>query len=225
MAEANQRKAVVITGVEAVVMLALALYLLRRFAAPQVPWWVRVCVLFGWLLGFSGVLLLPLDLAITRLSSSNASTISGDGDSSTSGTLVQYWEGMFWASAVMAYGVFPLLKGVVSSGAFSCGGKLRDSIRKSLISYLVLLAVAVAVLVWVKLAGLTMAAFLGFVMALSNIYGLLLIIVLMSYGFVDVPRYFWNLGDYPRMLRRLQLQVGAFFFFCMDGIIVSHHCA
>ena len=194
--EESQHKLAAITAIEGAGLTFLTLYLLRRFASPAVPWWVLLFVLSGWLLGFSGALLLPLDLAFTK-----------SNDLFSSNALVEYWEGMFWTSTVMANAVFPLLKGVVSSGAFSCGGKLRDSLRKSLIFYVVVVCIGAAALVWVWLSGQTMTAFLGFIMALSNIYGLLLIIVLMSYGFVDVPRYLWHLGDYPRRLRWLQSQV------------------
>jgi len=209
--EQSQHKLAAITAVEAATLIVFTLYLLRRFASPAVPWWVLVFVFFGWLLGLSGVLLLPLDLAFTK-----------SNDLFSSESLIRFWEGMFWTTAVMAYAILPLLKGVVSSGAFSCAGKVRASLKANFTFYAVAVGIGIAALVWVWLSGQTMSAFLGFIMALSNIYGLLLLIVLMSYGFVDVPRYLWRMGDYSSRLRALQLQVSIQIVCSPDATCRSH---
>ena len=193
----TQQWLVTVTGIESAVLFLLTAYLLHRFASRVTPWWVKGSVFIGWFLGFSLVLMLPLDLAFTK-SNSNRSSLG----------MVWFWETNFWASTVMAYVIFPLSKGIVSSGAFTFPGKVRDALCSSLAFYVVILVVGAVTLGWVIATGLTMDVFLGFVMALSNIYGLLLITVLMSYGLVEVPRHLWKVGNYSQRLRALHLKVG-----------------
>ena len=193
--EVHQRL-VIFVIIEAVTLLLLVGYLLRRFAVPSTPWWVKLPVYVGWVLGSSMVLLLPLDVALTD------SDIEYDKN-----LVIQIWKADFWAASVMAYACFPLLKGVAASGAFTFCGKVRQSIYGSLLFYVVAIVIGIAALVWVWFSGLTTDAFLGFVMSLANIYALLLITLLLSYGLVDIPRHLWMLGDYQRYLRSLQLQV------------------
>ena len=48
---------------------------------------------------------------------------------------------------------------------------------------------------------------IGFTMAMSNTYGILLITVLMGNGVVGLPRRLWRLADTSIELHRLYLQV------------------
>jgi hypothetical protein len=191
-----QNQLVWVTLAEAGALALVTLYLLRRFSARSTSWWVALSVFAGWFLGFSGMLVLPLDIAFTQ-----------SNDLVSSQPLVRFWEASFWITTIFAYALFPLLKGIVASGAFTCAGKVRQSLWGNIVFYVVALTVVGVALVWVWVADLPMNAVVGFVMALSNIYGLLLITVLLSFGLVDTPRYLWMLGDYPRQLRRLHLQV------------------
>ena len=193
----EHQRLLIFVMIEAITLLLFVGYLLRRFAVPSTPWWVKLAVYVGWVLGSSMVLLLPLDVALTD------SDIDYD-----KGLVIQIWKADFWAASVMAYVCFPFLKGVASSGAFTFCGKVRQSIYGSLLFYVVAAVIGIAALVWVWFSGLTTDAFLGFVMSLANIYALLLITLLLSYGLVDIPRHLWMLGDYQRYLRSLQLQVG-----------------
>lgn len=43
----------------------------------------------------------------------------------------------------------------------------------------------------------------AYIMALSNSWGLILVVIFMGYGMVDVPRRLWHKGDNARELRRI----------------------
>eukprot|EP00612_Vaucheria_litorea_P002644 CAMPEP_0171458550 /NCGR_PEP_ID=MMETSP0945-20130129/4184_1 /TAXON_ID=109269 /ORGANISM="Vaucheria litorea, Strain CCMP2940" /LENGTH=102 /DNA_ID=CAMNT_0011984381 /DNA_START=325 /DNA_END=630 /DNA_ORIENTATION=- len=43
----------------------------------------------------------------------------------------------------------------------------------------------------------------GFILAWTNTYGLILIVLLMGYGLVEVPRQLWLKSDKEKLLRKL----------------------
>lgn len=202
-----QSKMLWITAIEIIILLSITAYLLWRFSARNTPWWVNIGVFVGWTLGFSGILLLPLDITFTQ-----------SNDQESSSTLITFWQVSFWTTTSLAYIVFPLLRGIVTSGSFTCSGKMRASLCQNLLFYLVASVVVGIALVWVWTSGLSLDFFVGIIMALSNIYGLLLLIVLLSYGLIDTPRYLWLLGDHARQLKKLQINVGFHTCICMHKI-------
>ena len=48
--------------------------------------------------------------------------------------------------------------------------------------------------------------FRGFMMSAANIYGLILIILLLGYGIVEVPRKLWEDANPHKSLRRLEFR-------------------
>jgi hypothetical protein len=50
-------------------------------------------------------------------------------------------------------------------------------------------------------------ALMGFMMAMTNTYGLVIVIVLMGNGLVSIPRRLWEMGSTPNELLRLYMLV------------------
>ena len=51
-------------GVEGALLLMLTLYLLLRYAHKDAGWFVKFITFIGWMLGFSIITILPLDIYI-----------------------------------------------------------------------------------------------------------------------------------------------------------------
>lgn len=59
---------------------------------------------------------------------------------------------------------------------------------------------------------------IAFLMALSNAWGIFLIIFLLGYGLVAVPKHTLKLSDYETRLRYLEWQAGE----CYDHLMASN---
>jgi hypothetical protein len=55
-------------------------------------------------------------------------------------------------------------------------------------------------------------ALMGFMMAMTNTYGLMIVIVLMGNGLVSIPRRLWEMGSTPNELVRLYMMVRTEYF-------------
>jgi uncharacterized membrane protein len=85
-----------------------------------------------------------------------------------------------------------------------------DAVYRLLIAGLIAIVAAVIYIVYlVSTSGGTFSQVIGFVMAMGNTYGVLLITLLMGNGLVALPMYLWRLGDVDRGLRELYLSVRA----------------
>ena len=51
-------------------------------------------------------------------------------------------------------------------------------------------------------------ALVGFMMAMANTYGLIIVIVLMGNGLIALPRRMWELGNTSEELVRMYMLVG-----------------
>jgi len=83
-----------------------------------------------------------------------------------------------------------------------------DSVYNLIFSgILAVLAGVIYIIYLVSTSGGTFSQVIGFVMAMGNTYGVLLITLLMGNGLVALPMHLWRLGDIERGLRELYLSV------------------
>ena len=94
---------------------------------------------------------------------------------------------------MLTWAVIPVLQGYAISGAFTILGRLRSSLKRLWLFYLVIGALAGAGVLAALAAGrLQLATLPALVFTLSNTYGLVVIIALLGYGLVEIPRIFWR---------------------------------
>jgi len=184
-------------------------YFLRKYAHPNVglPFYVTVYV--AYFLGIGGTILLPIDIAFTDGevndldgnidgTSTEASDSSSSTDLGAASPLRTVWVISYWVTWVIAWIAVPLLQEFWAAGEFTFKAKLRASLRANCISISVGAIVGVVVVIWVAAQSEDPGAVL---MAVSNFYALILIVLLMSYGMVDVPRSFWKASSPEKELR------------------------
>jgi len=86
--------------------------------------------------------------------------------------------------------------------------QLRDALYQNLVFYICAgIAGIVYIFYMVVARSGSPSEVIGFLMAMGNTYGVLLIIVLMGNGLVALPRRLWQLGNAERELVRLYLLV------------------
>ena len=87
------------------------------------------------------------------------------------------------------------------AGEFTLKSRLKTAIYRHVRLFVIMGSVGIVLLIYLLIAGkLEMAHLPAFLMALSNCWGLFLIIVLLGYGLVAIPRTLWYKGDCHRML-------------------------
>ena len=92
---------------------------------------------------------------------------------------------------------FPIISGLASVGEFHVTGKLRQCILRNLIMYAILILILIGMVIFLhhyKVIN-NQADFWAFIKCLSNLYGLSLIMGLMGYGLVEIPRKYFLQSD------------------------------
>ncbi|KAF9966985.1 hypothetical protein BGZ70_000525 [Mortierella alpina] len=119
--------------------------------------------------------------------------------------LVAAWRTLYWSSFALTWVMIPLLQAYTQSGEFTVMKKFRSAVRYNIIYQLIIGTIALIGLVGVIYVQGT-SNLRAYVMALSNSWGLVLVVIFMGYGMVDVPRRLWHKGDNSRELRRISFK-------------------
>jgi len=112
----QDKSTAVFLGIQFVIIALLCLFLVRYFAAKEISWDVQLTCYVSWVLGFSGVLLLPYDI----------STVLGSTNDDHANSLVRGWSFIYWSTFVLAWIILPLQLEYHNSGCFSFKEKVKD---------------------------------------------------------------------------------------------------
>ena len=115
-------------------------------------------------------------------------------------TMEIVWNLFYWITFFMCWAVLPFLSEYVAAGEFTTKGKVYRSIINNLIFYAIAAVFFLIFLIYLYLKGTFKdLALKGFIIALSNAWGLLLIIVFLSHGLVSVPKHFFARTNLDKM--------------------------
>uniref|UniRef100_A0A8C4ZK72 LMBR1 domain containing 2b n=1 Tax=Gadus morhua TaxID=8049 RepID=A0A8C4ZK72_GADMO len=178
-------------GLEIVVVFFLALFLLHRYGDFRKQ---QRMVLFGtllaWYLCFLIVFILPLD--VTTVS---AHTVPKPCYQPWSyvpdGVMPVFWRVVYWTSQCLTWLLLPFMQSYARSGGFSIGGKVKTALIENAIYYGTYLLIFGSLLIyvavhpeWYELQTIGITA--------ANTWGLFLLVLLLGYGLVEIPRSYWN---------------------------------
>ncbi|KAG0373070.1 hypothetical protein BGX24_012181 [Mortierella sp. AD032] len=169
-------------------------------------WYVSLIAYVSWFFPFSIVVLVPLDLASTLFRGCKAEEECNEPLMYVSSEfLVGAWRTIYWCSFALTWVLIPLLQAYTQSGEFTVMKRFRSAVRYNIIYQLIVGSIALLGLVflWYAKAPSNLRAY---IMALSNSWGLVLVVIFMGYGMVDVPRRLWHKGDNARELRRISFK-------------------
>ncbi|KAG7386240.1 LMBR1 domain-containing protein 2 [Phytophthora boehmeriae] len=183
-------------------LLGFTWWLLDHYKDSKVPGVVHGAVFVSWVLGFLGLLLLPMDLATNGLTTNPHSTTNVANEDSSLHTFLMGWRLLYWLTFAMSWVGLPFLVEFRQNGEFELDKRVIGSLKRLVFHWTVLSgALCVVALYLIFVDHLSLYGVLGLAMAASNTYGLLWIIALLGYGLVDIPRRFWE-----RRLDGVQLQ-------------------
>lgn len=185
----------------------------------------------GYFLGFFLLVLMPLDVGATSYLSCLNSTNASDPLTNTSKCqrpfnfvepeiLKALWSFIYWTSFVCTWVVYPFMTSYVFSGEFRFFGKVKASFKENVIFYGVGLVVGVVVFVIIFLMVKAEKAYgdtdtimliLHGAKTTGNLFGLAMLICLLGYGFIFVPRSYWRMGDRNLVLQHAQSKLAQYY--------------
>lgn len=198
--------------------------LLRRMPVKGTSLAVKLDVAVAWVAALSILLLVPLDIADTfsaanegegsngtaplNATSSSASAVFADPilphasvwdpvreATATQRVLSVCWEVVYWYCFVAMMTILPFHQEFADSGAFTRWERTKWSLRQNALFLLFAGSCgAFGILVLLASHRLTVDSLLGFAIAASNAFGLCLVLLLLGYGLVDLPRKIWRLA-------------------------------
>jgi len=105
------------------------------------------------------------------------------------------WRVVYWSSQFLTWLVLPLMQSFSQAGEFTVWGKLKSSLWDNMIFYTSYLFIAIILLIYIALQPdlhLDWPKLKAIAAAASNTWGLFLLVFMMGYGLVEVPRELWH---------------------------------
>lgn len=208
-------------GLEIVFVFFLALFLLHRYGDfKKQHRLVIVGTLLAWYLCFLIVFILPLDVSTTiynRCKHAAANSSPPENNSTTGvyaatpapsqhpcfkpwsyipdGIMPIFWRVVYWTSQFLTWILLPFMQSYARSGGFSITGKIKTALIENAIYYGTYLLIFGAFLIYVAVnphLHLEWNQLQTIGIAAANTWGLFLLVLLLGYGLVEIPRSYWN---------------------------------
>ncbi|CAF1481913.1 unnamed protein product, partial [Adineta ricciae] len=122
------------------------------------------------------------------------------------------WQVVFWTSQVLTWYleplILPLMQSFRETGEFSIKGKIRYTIKANLIFYGTLLLLFIILVIYVA-TKVTMdsSSFTATLVAASTTWGLFLLVLMLGYGLIQVPKNIYNHSRTSYMLAHTQFKL------------------
>nr|CDP97965.2 Bm2824 [Brugia malayi] len=179
---------------------------------------VTISTFIGWFFSFIIIFILPLDIAIvTQLSVKKDLNVINITDAVCrkpigfvpNYVLLRLWRIVYWTAQLLTWIVLPLMQNYSDAGDFSSLGKLRSAIYSNAIYYGTYLAVFFMLMIYAAVKGVVLNAehLKVILISASNTWGLFLLVVLLGYGLIEVPRQFWQMGSRDYRLNKTYFDI------------------
>uniref|UniRef100_A0A673N8P1 LMBR1 domain-containing protein 2-B n=1 Tax=Sinocyclocheilus rhinocerous TaxID=307959 RepID=A0A673N8P1_9TELE len=183
-------------GIEIVVVFFLALFLLHRYGDFKKQ---QRMVLFGtllaWYLCFLIVFILPLDVSTVNIASSVSPAIILKGS--------YYAFSLFQLYVYVSRLLLPFMQSYARSGGFSITGKIKTALIENAIYYGTYLFIFGSLLIYVAVHPqwhLSWYELQTIGITAANTWGLFLLVLLLGYGLVEIPRSYWEASRQGHLL-------------------------
>ncbi|XP_013184506.1 LMBR1 domain-containing protein 2 homolog isoform X2 [Amyelois transitella] len=168
---------------------------------------VTVSVLIAWYFSFVIMFILPLDITYTIQRSQENVTQLGNESTTLAPPLIdpdqQSWKNIFpnlwrvvyWTSQCLTWLIMPMMQSYSKAGDFTVKGKLKSALVDNAIYYGSYLFICGILLIYIALkpdVHLDGPKIKAIASSASNTWGLFLLILLLGYALVEVPRNLWN---------------------------------
>jgi hypothetical protein len=125
-------------------LLVLSFLVVRYYASRRTSMTIQLLATVSFAAGFSGTLLLPIDLNLNirhhnndddnlddKIDDINDNVNDDDASGDYNGTLLP-WHILFWSTSALAWVILPIVKEMLLSGQFTIYNQFREGVRKRL---------------------------------------------------------------------------------------------
>lgn len=104
------------------------------------------------------------------------------------------WRIIYWTSQFLTWIIMPLMQSYLKAGDFSIKGKLKAALIDNAIYYGSYLFICGILLIYIAFEGVSLdwQKLKAIASSASNTWGLFLLVLLLGYALVEVPRSLWN---------------------------------
>ncbi|XP_031825371.1 LMBR1 domain-containing protein 2 homolog [Nomia melanderi] len=175
---------------------------------------VTISVLIAWYFSLLIIFILPLDVSSTvfrqcvEQNNHNITKVTPDGTTSIplhickkpwpnvpENVFPNLWRIVYWTSQCLTWLILPLMQSYIKAGDFTVQGKLKSALIDNAIYYGSYLFICGILLIYIALKpGLDLDGqkLKAIASSASNTWGLFLLVLLLGYALVEVPRGLWN---------------------------------
>ncbi|XP_062237824.1 G-protein coupled receptor-associated protein LMBRD2B-like isoform X2 [Platichthys flesus] len=110
------------------------------------------------------------------------------------GVLPVFWRVVYWTSQCLTWLLLPFMQSYARSGAFSRVGKIKTALIENAVYYGTYLLIFISLLIYAAAHPqwkLTWADLQTIGITAANTWGLFLLVLLLGYGLVEIPRSYW----------------------------------
>ncbi|XP_023029127.2 LMBR1 domain-containing protein 2 homolog [Leptinotarsa decemlineata] len=191
---------------------------------------VTLIVLLAWYCSFLIIFALPLDVISTVYRQCNDerkgnstppvwNSNSTDTLPATCGTpwsnlpeqvFTNLWRTVYWSTQFLTWLVMPMMQSYIKAGDFTVKGKLKSALIDNAIYYGSYLLICGVLLIYLALKpGIDMdwSNLKVIASSASNTWGLFLLVLLLGYALVEVPRRHWNKSNHSLTLTQSYFKV------------------
>ncbi|XP_051923788.1 G-protein coupled receptor-associated protein LMBRD2B-like isoform X2 [Hippocampus zosterae] len=126
------------------------------------------------------------------------------------GVLPVFWRVVYWTSQFLTWLLLPFMQSYARSGAFSLVGKVKAAIVENAIYYGTYLLIFIFLVIYVVAHPkwrLTWTEFQTICITAANTWGLFLLVLLLGYGLVEIPRSYWLSSCHTHLLAKTYFKV------------------
>lgn len=122
--------------------------------------------------------------------------------------LIKLWRFIYWTSQFLTWILLPIMQSYSMAGDFTTYERIKSAIRRQFIYYTSIGLIFFVLLVYVGLqSGLDFANLKVIAISSSNTWGLFLLVVLLGYGLIELPRFLISKSRYSESLNRQYFRV------------------
>ncbi|KAM9392106.1 G-protein coupled receptor-associated protein LMBRD2a isoform 2-T2 [Pholidichthys leucotaenia] len=126
------------------------------------------------------------------------------------GVLQVLWRVVYWTSQFLTWLLLPFMQCYAQSGAFSMAGKIKTALIENAIYYGTYLLIFIFLLIYVAANltwKLTWTKLQTICITAANTWGLFLLVLLLGYGLVEIPRSYWLSSSNNYLLAKTYFKV------------------
>ena len=186
---------------ETIISLILAIIIILSYVRKGTNKLVTLIALLTWFCDFYLVINLPYDICITNKQKRNAKLTEAE---QKTGRIIKInYKIAYWIMFFLAWVIIPLLKSYESSGEFTKWEKIKYAIKSNLILYGVVSFICLILFIWAyfKLKKETISFFFKNIYNFNYIFGLSIMLLLLSYSLVKLPKFIYENINYQKTIQ------------------------